>query len=199
MCSSLITFLLALYVVVLATVPAPFACDGRKPIHATTRLLWLRATAMVGARHNATAVAAPVPDGPSLVAPSHTHGHGPRAGASRAAAGDPTRRPRPGVRGLAWHTQVATASKAEFGAGCGGVRGLALAAGSTVVARPSVEAQAVAPLRLEAQAATPLRPGAEAAAPLRLGAGGRARSARTWQRRPSDRKQRRRWCHAVSP
>ncbi|CAD6231713.1 unnamed protein product [Miscanthus lutarioriparius] len=75
---------------------------------------------------------------------------------------------------------------AEFGAGCGGDRGLALAAGSTVAARRFVgaeavapfrlKAQAVAPLQLEAQAAAPLRPGAEAAAPLRLGAGGCTRS-----------------------
>ncbi|CAD6336195.1 unnamed protein product [Miscanthus lutarioriparius] len=47
---------------------------------------------MVGARHDATAVAAPVPDGPSLVAPSHTHGRGPRAGASRVAASGSLRR-----------------------------------------------------------------------------------------------------------
>jgi hypothetical protein len=49
---------------------------------------------------------------------------------------------------------------AEFSAGCGGVRGLALADGSTV---------AVAPLRLEAEAAAPLRPMATAPACLVCG------------------------------
>jgi len=76
------------------------------------------------------------------------------------AASNPAQHPRPGARGLARHTPVATASMAEFGAGCGGVRDLALAAGSMV---------AVAPLRLKAEAAAPVRPMATTPACLSYG------------------------------
>ena len=84
----------------------------------------------------------------------------PRPAAPAPAAGNPAQRPRPGARGLARHTLVATASKAEFGVGCGGVRDLALAAGSMV---------AVAPLRLKAEAAAPVRPMATTPACLSYG------------------------------